>query len=215
MYERQLWEVPRFLTTEEVAELADMTVHAVKCNGTRQGWAYGMGRDGVKYWDVSSLSFGMPERLFDGFLRHDTAIKTLEEVAREDALYFVSSIERIRINMDYMPFYVEAALMCRALEILQDATVFMPNLHIPYACTGLYFKTGVSSDALEAMSAGQEFTKPLFSVNRRFWFSMLTEWVRRVRLYGHDGTQNPAKRVKKHGSVRPLRHMKPAVAVAQ
>lgn len=215
MYERQLWEVPRFLSTEEVAELTGMTIHAVKCNGTRQGWAYGMGRDGVKYWDVSSFSFGMPEKLFDGFLRHDTALKPLEEVAREDVLCFVSSIERIRINMDYMPYYVEAALMCRILEIIQDATVFMPGLHIPYACTGFYFKTGVSSETLEAMSAGQEFTRPLFSVHRRFWFSMLTEWVRRVRLYGEDGTGNHVKRVKSHRPEKSLRHLKPAVALAQ
>lgn len=215
MYERQLYEVPRFLTTEEVAEFADMTVHAVKCNATRQGWAYGMGRDGVKYWDVSALSFGMPECLFDGFLRHDTAIKPLEDVAREDLFCFIHSIERIRINMDYMPFYLEAALMCRILEILQDASIFMPKLDIPYACAGIYFKTGVSSDTLEAMSAGQEFSRPLFSVNRRFWFSMLTEWVRRVRLYGHGGTKNPTKHVKGHGFKKSLRHLKPAVALAQ
>lgn len=210
MYERQLYEVPRFLTTEEVAEFAKMTVHAVKCNATRQGWAYGMGRDGVKYWDVSALSFGMPELLFDGFLRHDMAIKPLEDVAREDLFGFINSIELIRINMDYMPFYLEAAIMCRILEILQDASIFMPKLDIPYACAGIYFKTGVSSDTLEAMAAGQEFSRPLFSVNRRFWFSMLTEWVRRVRLYGQGKPQKHGKRVKGHGPEKSLRHLKPA-----
>ena len=215
MYERQLYEVPRFLTTEEVAEMAGMTVRAVKNNGTRKGWSYGMGRDGVRYWDVSSFSWDMPERLFDGFLRHDAAIKPLRDAAQEEALLFCDILAPIRVNAEYMTYYGDGVLLCRALEIIQDAVTFMPGLYLPYACTGLYFHTGIACETLEAFATGKELATPIFGIERRFWLPILTEWVRRLCLHGQNGAGQGALRVKEPASGKSLRHMKPAVAVAQ
>lgn len=186
MDERMPWEIPPFMTVEEIADLTGMSVRAVKYNKTRRGWGFGVGADSKTYIDLRTVDCGMGNLIFDCIVMHDNAAHPLQDVVRTEVLEFLESLARTRLNRDYAPFYIPAAMLCRCLEILQAAQRNLYGMHLPSASVGLSQCIDVDPDMLQDMLAGKTFYAPILDIPKRYWMTLLLEWAFGVAAAGRE-----------------------------
>lgn len=178
MQERQPWEMPPFMTVEEIAALTGFSVRAVKHRRTRKGWGYGVGPDGVTYIDLRTVDCG--NMIFDSIVEHDRVAYPLRDIVVQENLDFLDMLLRVNWNRAYEPYYLPAALLCRSLEILQAAQRNIAGVHLPSASVGLSLCIGMDRDILWDMVEGRIFPRPILETPRRFWLTLLMEYLRGV-----------------------------------
>lgn len=197
MQERQPWEIPPFMTVEEIAALTGLSVRAVKHRRTRKGWSYGVGPDGVTYIDLRTVDCG--NMIFDCIVEHDRVAYPLRDRVVQENLDFLDMLLRVNWNRAYEPYYLPAALLCRSLEILQAAQRNLSHVHLPSASVGLSLCIGMDRDILWDMVEGKIFPRPILETPRRFWLTLLMEYLRGVEA--KETAELAAKKRRKGGRV--------------
>ena len=114
MQERQPWEIPPFMTVEEIAALTGLSVRAVKHRRTRKGWSYGVGPDGVTYIDLRTVDCG--NMIFDCIVEHDRVAYPLRDRVVQENLDFLDMLLRVNWNRAYEPYYLPPRFCAAALR---------------------------------------------------------------------------------------------------
>lgn len=200
MQERQPWEIPPYMTVEEIAGLTGLSVRAVKYRRTRRGWSYGVGPDGVTYIDMRTVDCG--NMIFDCIVEHDRVAYPLRDIVVQENLDFLDMLLRVNWNHAYELYYLPAALLCRSLEILQAAQRNLSHVHLPSASVGLSLSIGMDRDILWEMMEGGIFPRPILETPRRFWLTLLLEYLRGVDDEAREVAELAAKRSRKRRSAR-------------
>lgn len=191
MFNRQPWEIPTDLTTEEIADLTGFSTRKIKHNATQGGWGYFTAPEGTKFWDLSTIDDEYPTAIFNGIVKKDNAEKRLTSVIGYETTQFLYTLDSIQRNSGVPLIFRKAAIMCRCLEILQDAKQAMPGLIMQIASLSLAEITELDPWDLIDISTGNLFLVPLFCLDRRYWFTVLTEYVRYTMYHGPK--QRPKK----------------------
>lgn len=200
MQERQPWEIPPYMTVEEIADLTGLSVRAVKHRRTRKGWAYGVGPDGMTYIDLRTVDCG--NMIFDCIVEHDRVAYPLRDIVVQENLDFLDMLLRVNWNRAYELYYLPAALLCRSLEILQAAQRNLSHVHLPSASVGLSLCIGMDRDILWDMMEGKIFPRPILETPRRFWLTLLMEYLRGVDAEAKEVAALAAKKNRKRKSGR-------------
>ena len=113
--------------------------------------------------------------IFDSIVEHDRVAYPLRDIVVQENLDFLDMLLRVNWNRAYEPYYLPAALLCRSLEILQAA-----QRNLPSASVGLSLCIGMDRDILWDMVEGGIFPRPILETPRRFWLTLLMEYLRGV-----------------------------------
>lgn len=186
MYNRQPWEIPTELTTEEFAELTGESTHKIKLNAKKAGWAYWTAPEGVKYWDLRTVDRGFPDKIFHGLVKKDNAACELKKAVWFETDKFLESRVSVfgELSQEKRFEYQEAALLCRCLEIIHEGQIAMPWLAVQLAGVELAMITRLNHWDIIDIAIGRIFEVPLFCLDRRYWLELLLEHVRYTRIHG-------------------------------
>ncbi len=197
MFERLPFEIPRYVSLEDMAFVLDKTVKGVKAQATREQWGRRILSDGSNLWAVAEMPLFIRDIVVAKLLERDGRQNDFCLLVAKEFAVAVRSFPYLR-NCGYSDEWFEAALWCRRLEMVDDIMTYIPRHNFTAACVSVAYATSIGWHA--GVDRLISFTKPLtgqespiLELDRRFWLPVILDRLQNEEIAGSPQRQQPAR----------------------
>jgi hypothetical protein len=212
VYERQPFEIPLFISTEDMCFVLNKTPKGVKAQSTREGWGYRVRAEDTKiFWVVTDTPFGVRHDVLYKLLKRDADKLPFHKMIEEE---FMESYQKLSFEwqVEDCDRLLNSAALCRRLEMVDDIMTYIPNAMFEYAVLIVAQTTETNPYALQDFCKPDgENLNPIFAVPRRYWITSLIENAKAARNIVEQETRSKEARAL---NIK-VKRLQPATAVLQ
>lgn len=214
MLDRLPFEIPSFVTMDDLTFALGKTTKGVKAQATREQWRSRVAPDGSIIWAMYALPSSVRKIVIYKLLEHDGKNHDFCLLVAKEFSAVAPSLNALRNRNHFNDGWFEAALWCRRLQIVDDIMVYTPdtniaqyitdpdleytpNLNFRIACIDVACATGVGWDqGIERLtSLADPLTENELSIldmDRSYWLAVIYDRLKRVGIYATP-QQEPAQ----------------------
>lgn len=179
MSNRKLYQAPEFVTVKEMAALLGKRESTVQRYAEEQGWKEAVSPEMRRCFATSALPAAMQKKVFRSLILADNKTHPVAALVYEGFRDFFDNMnffycESVPVRFKFLRM---AAMLCKELEIIQDAVESLPGVSVEYACKVMGEVSHHNGDFFSAIYNGEFMYIALRDIGRRYWLFTLFEML--------------------------------------